>query len=165
KLTVNDMERTAQVEIPNEPAEGNIWTLRLTNVPLEANALTTTTNKIQLRISNQEAECKEPATTQVVYTPKQPPPVVEFIRPSDNFSVTRPGFKVQFQVQSKSALEQVKLLYENHPAISVDVSKAENQADGSYLLTAEVPLHLEPKVNTLRIEAVNKGGVQDSRTL
>ena len=114
KLTVNDMERTAQVEIPNEPAEGNVWTLRLTNVPLEAHALTPSTNKIQLRVSNQEADGKEPAATQVIYTPKQPPPVAEFTRPVNDISVTRPDFKVQFQVRSETELAQVKLLQEKH---------------------------------------------------
>src|SRR3989442_15209008 len=106
----SDGEGALQTEIPNGPAEGNVWILRLTNVPLEANALTPTTNKIQLRVSNKEADCKEPVATQVVYMPKQPPPVAEFTQPVDNISVTRPDFKVHFQVQSKSALEQVKLL-------------------------------------------------------
>jgi hypothetical protein len=162
---VNESERKAQVDIPDKPGEGNVWTLHLTNIPLEANGKAPTLNQIKLRVSNAEAEAEKEGTTQVVYQPKQPPPVVEFTQPVDSISVTRPDFKVQFQVRSETALAQVKLLQEKHEPIAVDVSKAEKQGDGTFLLTAEVPLKLDAGPNTLRIEALNKGGVQDSPAL
>jgi hypothetical protein len=162
---VNESERKAQIDIPDKPGEGNVWTLHVTHIPLDANAKNPTTNNIKLRVNNAEAEADKEKAIQVVYQPKQPPPVVEFTQPVDSVSVTRPNFKVQFQVRSETALAQVKLLLEKHEPVAVDVSKAVTQPDGSFLLTAEVPLQLDAGLNTLRIEALNKGGVQDSPPL
>jgi hypothetical protein len=164
-LFVNESERQTKVNIPNQPEENNVWTLRFTNVPLDADELKPSTNKIQVRVTNEEAEAEKEGIAQLVYQPKQPPPVVEFTKPVDNVSVTRPDFKIQLQVQSKTPLDQVKVLFEKHEPVSVDVSKAEAQTDRSILLTAEVSLKLDVGPNTLRVEAQNKGGVQSSPPL
>ncbi|HEV2947931.1 MAG TPA: hypothetical protein VGX70_11170, partial [Gemmataceae bacterium] len=165
QVYVNESERKPQIDIPDKPGEGNVWTLRLTNIPLDADGIKPTTNQITLRVSNDEAEAEKEGAAQVVYRPKQPPPTVEFIQPVTGVSVTRPDYKVRFQVESKTALEQVKLLHEKHEPISMDVAKAEVQPDGSFLLTVEIPLALHAGPNTLRLEALNKGGVQSSPPL
>jgi hypothetical protein len=132
---------------------------------LDAEGTKPTINQMTLRVSNEEAEAEKEGAAQVVYRPKQPPPTVEFTQPVNSVSVTHPEYTVQFQVESKTPLEQVKLVHEKHEPISVNGVKAEAQPDGSFLLTAEVPLKLDPGPNTLRLEALNKGGVQSSPPL
>jgi hypothetical protein len=162
---VNESERKAKIDIPDKPEEGNIWILRLNEIPLDANGTSATPNNIKVRVANEEAAAEKEGAVDVVYQPKQPPPAVEFTDPVRDVQVTRSDFTVHFQVHSKTKLEHVKLLHERHEAVSVEVSKAEAQPDGSFLLSAEVPLKLDSGVNTLQIEALNKGGVQTSPPL
>src|SRR5262249_44625499 len=64
---INESERKAQIDIPDKPGGGNIWTLHLTNIPLDANGKAPTPNQIKLRVSNAEAEAEKEGAAQVVY--------------------------------------------------------------------------------------------------
>lgn len=154
RLEVNGHETPAAQVHVGEPEQG-VRVVRLEGVPLEAGSKE---NTIRLRVSNAEAECREPGVLRVETARVLPPPLVEFLQPRQDVSVARPELPVRFQVRSASPLTAVRLLLDGRPPRPIDVTAARSSADGLFELTAQVEVELARGLNHLHVEAVNASG-------
>jgi hypothetical protein len=127
-------------------------------VPLDPGA-----NEVRLRVGNAEGHSLERGAAVVTYNPpaKPPaPPEVEILDPAKDANVTEPKYTVKFRIRSATPPRHVELVREGPVPLRrpVNVATLKAVAPGVYELSAD--MDLEPKVNRLRVDAINDGGEQ-----
>jgi WD40 repeat protein len=153
KVEVNGQDVPAVRARVGQP-QGGIAVLRIEDVPLEAGRKQ---NRIAVRVSNAEAECREPGTLAVETATVLPPPVVELLDPGRDMPTSWPELQVRYRVRSVSPLTLAHLVVEGRPPVSLDVSKARRAGD-EFELTGEEKVTLARGINQLHLEAVNASG-------
>jgi hypothetical protein len=159
KVEVNDRSSPAArvaIERGKEPGQ---HLLRLQGVLLDAGRKE---NVVRISVSNADAAAPQPATLTLVTAKVLPPPLVEILDPKNNRSVAQWQVKVRVRALSVSPLSKAQILREGQPLVSIDVAKVQKDAEGRFLLTAEVPVELQMGLNSLTLEAVNASGRQVS---
>jgi WD40 repeat protein len=164
RVEVSGVARSVKAEVGKEVTPGiNSLTIRELQLSPDEEAKP---QEIHIWVSNEEAQCLEPGTKSVVYTPAQPPPVVSFVYPTGNSpALLSRSLNVQVSVKSESALEYVQLVLTTQPGqetpdsvIPIPLSNVKGKK-GEYWLEETVPVKLKPGGNYLRLEAKNAGGL------
>ncbi|HJT77209.1 MAG TPA: hypothetical protein VJ739_08405, partial [Gemmataceae bacterium] len=150
RVEVNGQDVPA-VKVQVQQPEDGVGLLRLQEVPLEAGSKE---NRVAVRVSNAEAECRAPGTITVETATVLPPPLVEILEPGRNADVSRPELPVSYRIRSASPLTAARLIVEGQPPLALDVTKAVRDDDARQLeLAGEAAVTLARGFNHLRLEA------------
>src|SRR5439155_21869084 len=134
-VEVNGKRRDIVPVVSQQAAADKTQLVLLKNVPLDADK---EANEVSVRVANEEAECCMPGTANIQYRPVKPPPVVDFLEPRENTTVSQSKLKVRFQVRSASHPKKVQLIQEGTKPIAIDLAKLSPKSDGSYELAPEM---------------------------
>ncbi len=147
-----------------------VWTVHLPDVPLAAgpNGHDPLQNEVRLVVSNEEAQCREPAVFRILYRPPARVvalPEIQIQEPAKDLNVTQPVQAVRFWVRSESPLKRVELVWEEGcpQRQAFDLANRPRNAQGYAEFQTEV--QLVPRNNRFRVEAVNEGGQQQAEVV
>jgi WD40 repeat protein len=150
----------AQVKI--EPAGATSWRVSLLQVPLDEGK-----NEVRLWVTNAEGRCRQPGVLLVNYQapPRAAvPPEVVILEPLQDVKLSVPRQRLRFRISSASALKRVTLVRQGKVPMRqpYDLSKLAANTQGGFEIEDKIDWELSPGPNTLRVEAVNDGGEQQS---
>jgi WD40 repeat protein len=168
KAEVNGREIASVRILPPDPARGeSAWTVHLHDVPLEPgpDPAHPGTNEVRLVVGNAEAQSREPGTLTVLYRPPAQAlgrPEVFIVQPAQDISVTEPLQTLRFRVRSDSPLQRVELVWEEGVPARQSFGIAGRRPNAQGFYEFEAPVHLLPRNNRFRVEAINAGGQQQA---
>jgi WD40 repeat protein len=148
----NGQRRTIESLVERDPQKKDEWQVKLPELPLDSEP---GLQRLQVWMSNTEAEAPRPLSGTVTYKPRQPPPIVELLEPAEGEVKYGARIKVRGRIQSRTPLQRVRLVPTHGQPITVPLAKLKAVGKDHEL---ELDLVLKLGLNAVRLEATNEGG-------
>jgi WD40 repeat protein len=161
EATVNGRDIT-EVAVDKDKADEQTWLVRMPSVALNKGP-----NEVRVWASNADGRSREPGVLTLVYKlpPKPPaPPVVEFLSPARDVTVTEPEIELRARITSTAPLKRVALSRRGKgPAEVLEINMGDKKPDpkGVYEVTEKIK-DLATGENNLLLEAQNESGSDEA---